>query len=658
MKRFSFKKTVLLILGVIILGIAIAAGFFSWRSYVIRSQEQRALVNAEGLIGQSRPNEALAIIKAMKASCQPENSGKWLSLEIRALEQSRNIPRLLYLYTQNPLEVLVHEKASLLVAQAMLETNKMDLYTYLRDSWRPREKSPELWFALDVDALLVQKRQRDAIALLTSRSFKGAADCGRLVRLALFKAEDNLDEAWFLLDEAYRADPRNPDVRSFRAQILEHQGRMSAARLEYVAAFLSNLKNPLLRDQLADFYRRQSNYTQALQIWIDGLVSPVPDFFWVKALFWSKVTHPVKIDLTKCVGPSGEMAPLIKTMQGLKEELFWDRNLLGEDVSLKKMAENRQEIFWLKLIQALQEGSEARAMELLKSSPFKHSSFHPELERTLETVLVYRRWGVFVEPEGKRVKPPASGRFAHQLFEQIHMLTDKRDSSFKSITVPDDLDALLKSKEAFSSVFLASGWLEAAIGLHKLPVIPDDFPDWVAYGFTQALRYNRGNKSALEFAGHQKKTPALGMLVSEILLADGRFEKALPRLESLAQGDTDIGFRAAWLMSMAYLDKGDLGESRRIVQGHKSLAGSETGREILAKIALNEGNVGEADRLYGTLAKESLEAKSYLARRAFERKDWKSARKYTDELQTYFPDMMELRSNVQKIAREEQNGRP
>lgn len=658
MKRFSSKQTALLGLGVLILGIAIVAGFFSWRSYVIRSQEQRSLANAERLIEQDRPNEALEIIKTMKASSQPDNSGKWLSLEIRALEQSRNIHRLLYLYSQYPLEVLGHEKASILVARALLETRKLDLFTQLRDSWRPREKSPEFWFALDADALIIQKKQSEALAFLTSRSFKGAADCGRLVRLALFKAEANLDQAWNLLEEAYRADPHNPDVRSFRAQVLEYEGKMPSARFEYVAAFLSDPKNPLLRDQLADFYRRQSNYGLALQTWIEGLASPVPDFFWIKTLFWARVTHPVKIDLTNSVTPSGEMAPLIEAMQNLKKETFWDSNLLGDELSLSKIAGSRQEIFWLQLIQALHEGSEARAMELLKSSSFKRSSFHPELERTLQIVLVYRRWGVFVEPEGKAIKPSTSGKFGHQLFEHLHKLTNKKDSSYKNVTIPADLDALLKSKEAFSSVFLAAGWLEAAIGLHKLPVIPDDFPDWVAYGFTQALRYNKGNKAALEFAGHQKTTPALDMLTSEILLAENRSDKAMPRLHALAQSDTDIGFRAAWLMSMASLNKGDLNESRRVVQDHKTLSKSIAGREILAKITLNEGNIQEADRLYGMLADESFEAKSYLARRAFERKDWKSAKRFTRELLNYFPDMMELRSNLQKIAKEEKNGRP
>lgn len=656
--KLSLKQTVFLGLGILVLGIAISVGFFSWRSYVIKAQEQRSFITAKHLIKQSRANEALAIIKTMKGASAPENTEKWLSLEIQALEQSRNIPRLLYLYGQFPIEVLKHEKASILVARALLETKKTDLFSHLRESWRLHEKSPYLWFALDVDALLIQGKQNDALALLNSRSFKGPEDCGRLIRLALFKAGDNRTEAWNLLDEAYRADPRNADVRSFRAQILEYEGKESAARMEYIAAHLCDPDNPLLRDQLADFYRRQGNYAFALQTWIDGLASPVPDFYWIKALFWTKVTHPLEINREKACAPSGEMVPVIKLLQNLKTDTFWDDKFMQEEVNLKKLAETRQEIFWLRLLQALHEGSEARAMELLKTSPFKNTSFHPELERTLQIILVYRRWGVFIEPENLPSKDSNILKHQHQFFNQISLLARKNSGTSQIASIPQDLDNLLKSKEVFSAAFLAAGWLEAALHLHSLPVIPESFPDWIAYGFTQALRYNKGNKAALDYADRQKSTPALEMLVSEILLADNHPEKALPKLHSLAQTDNDIGFRAAWLMSIASLNKGAFEESRQNVLNHKSLFDSVAGKEILAKIALNEGNVGEADRLYGSLAAGSLEAKAYLARRAFDRKDWKTARMFTEDLIKYFPDMMELRNNIERIAREEKNGRP
>lgn len=211
----------------------------------------------------------------------------------------------------------------------------------------------------------------------------------------------------------------------------------------------------------------------------------------------------------------------------------------------------------------------------------------------------------------------------------------------------------MKSREIFSAIFLAGGWCEAALRLHSLSVIPDDFPDWLAYGLTQALRYNRGNKAALDFAGRQKSSPSLNMLIAEILLAENRAPEASEILEPLARRNDPIGFRAAWMLCLAHLDWKEFEKSKQIATRNPALSKSIAGREILAKIALNTGNHQEADRLYSLLEKDSLEAKAYLARRAYERKDWEKARKLTEELMLYFPDMLELRENIEKISREE-----
>jgi predicted Zn-dependent protease len=224
--------------------------------------------------------------------------------------------------------------------------------------------------------------------------------------------------------------------------------------------------------------------------------------------------------------------------------------------------------------------------------------------------------------------------------------------------ISQELDTLLRSEEVFSAAFLAGGWLEAALNLHRLPVIPEAFPDWVAYGLTQALRYNRGNREALDFALKQPRTPELDLLIAEVMLAGNQMDNAAPRLRSLARKDSAVGFRAAWLLSLANLKGGDLQESRRIVQEHRALSSSVTGQEILARIALNEGDAEEADRMYARIAGTSLEAKAFLARRAFARRDWKTARKYTEDLLEYFPDMMEFRENIRRITQEEQRGGP
>jgi hypothetical protein len=427
--KFTPKRIVLLSLGLLLLGIAAAAGFSGWRSYVIAAQEMRAYETTMRLLEESRPVEALSVIRTVKSSSPDYDPGRWLPLEIQALEQSRNIHRLLYLYGQYPLEVLKQEKASALIARTLLEMKNMEVFSQVREAWRERAKSPEVWFALDVDALLMQGKVDDASAMLTSRTFEGAADCGRLIRLAILTSSEDMDAAWGLLEEAFRADPRNPDVRSFRAQVLEHAGATARARVEYVAAHLSDPKNPLLRDQLAEFHRRHGNYTLALTTWIDGLSPSSLDFFWIKALFWAKVTHPAVIPEDKATPPPGEWTPLIRAMQAMGPGEFWKSGLLKDDVNMEKLAESRQEIYWLKLLQALKDGSEARAMDLLKARPYRYASFHPELERALQIILVYRRWGVFVDPAPGRARPAASRRIEHQFFETLDSLTMKKEGS-------------------------------------------------------------------------------------------------------------------------------------------------------------------------------------------------------------------------------------
>lgn len=648
--KLSFRSMVLLLLGAAVTAALMGGGFLAWRSYAMAAQEQRSLENARKLLAESRPLEALSIIKMMRGIDPGGYLQKWMPLEIQALDQSRNITRLIYLYGQYPLEVLKDEKASLLVARTLLATRNTSLYTQVRNSWRPREKSPELWFALDVDALLMEKKLESAALMLSSRTFKGPADAGRLTRLAMLKAGKSMDEAWALLEKAFRADPRNPDVRSFRAQILESGGDIPAARVEYVAALLCDPRNPMLRDQLAEFYRRQGNYPLALQTWKEGLAQDSPDYLWMKALFWAKVAAPTAIPGYKAPSATEEMAPLIRMVQGLKPGVFWNGKAVQEDVSLQRISEDRQEIFWLKLIQALKNGSEDRALEMLEKNPFRRASFDPALEQALNTILLYRKWGVLVSPETGASSPGPARKLKHQFFEQLGLLAGKNK---RSDQLPPELDALLRGKDAFAAAFLAAGWMEAALRLDTFGVVPANCPDWLAYGFTQARRYARGNKDALAYAQKQKSTPALELLKGEILLADAQIDQAIPKLQGLSTADPDLGFRASWLLSLSFLGKGDLDGAQRAVEANAALSRSVAGREILARIACARGAAGEADRLYGLIADQSLEAEAYLARRAFEKKDFPAARKYTEDLIRNFPDMLELKENLARISKAE-----
>src|SRR5207248_2058510 len=141
------------------------------------------------------------------------------------------------------------------------------------------------WFELDVDALLRRGRRAEAAALLNSQSFSGAADCGRLARLAMLNTPANLKAAWDYLDRAFALDPHNPEVRLFRGEILDGVGRHDPAKVEYLAALEADPDNPFIRDQLAEFYRRAGSYDLAMITWASGLTNnSATDLIWLKTV--------------------------------------------------------------------------------------------------------------------------------------------------------------------------------------------------------------------------------------------------------------------------------------------------------------------------------------------------------------------------------------
>ena len=125
-------------------------------------------------------------------------------------------------------------------------------------------------------------------------------------------------------------------------------------------------------------------------------------------------------------------------------------------------------------------------------------------------------------------------------------------------------------------------------------------------------------------------------------------------LETIAKDDSDAGYRAAWLLAQSALESRDFARAREITQHQPRLARSTSGRELLARIALLGGNAAEGERMHQAIATDSVEARAFLARRAFERKDWPAARQHTEALQRRMPDELQLRENLLTIAKAEQ----
>lgn len=151
--------------------------------------------------------------------------------------------------------------------------------------------------------------------------------------------------------------------------------------------------------------------------------------------------------------------------------------------------------------------------------------------------------------------------------------------------IPQDIKALMQSEEAFTAILLAAGWTEAALALHKMDVFPGDFPASFALEFTKILRKNRSDKKAVEFAAKQNQTADLTILV----------------------------------------------------------------QEMTAKEAFENGNIALATSIYEIISDKSLEARSYLARKAFKDRNFELAAKLTKDLLESYPNNPLLKENLRKI---------
>lgn len=613
----------------------------AWRKAVMARLEEQAFSRATLLVKAGAPLGALACIDE-----EPRSDLRlaWSKLEFEAMVAARHIPRLVSAYGRDPKRVLAHEEASLLVARALVAARQRDGFTQLRDHWRGRELRQEWWLALDADLLGFDGKPREAEALLRSRKFEGEPESTRLVRLALLAAGRSLQESWALLDRAYELAPRNPEIRSFRAQILESINKSAQARVEYVSAHVADPKNPLLRDDLAEFYRRQGDYDLALRTWRDALALPAPDFIAVKEAFWSRLIQSGATPASRSK-VQGSLAPLAEFINTLPSGCMWDAEAFGRLPQGERFARERAEVFWLQLIELLRTGGEKEATALLRENRFRDRSWRPDLETALSRILHFRRQGSLAAL-GVASTPGATN--SHPFFQELERLSKAERVGGKATSVPADLTAFLNSGNAFAAAFLAAGWREAALSLAP-PRVAEPVPIWFAYGWAQCLRYNRGNRIALESLSGQPSADEIIGLRGELMWAEKRLPEAFAELESIATHDSDSGQRAAWLLALGFIESNDLNRARRVIQGQRRLALSASGRALLARIALLSGSAGEAERMYQAIADESIEAGTFSARRAFERREWDAARRHTEALMKRLPDELQLRENLLAI---------
>ncbi|NLV43770.1 MAG: DUF4114 domain-containing protein [Candidatus Hydrogenedentes bacterium] len=437
------------------------------RRRIRRKRLKQAYDAASHALRQSRPRDAVALIRQVKEQADDKT---WLALsrlEVEALETARDPAELGALYEEAPEAFSDHETASLQAGKAQIAADRLDTFEPLRASWRERGDHPAEWLVLESEMLERQEKAGNARSLLEEKRFDGASEALRRARLALVQVD--AAEAAKLADSALALAPHHPEVLRCRALWYESLGQWNEARNAWHDAHQAEPENLFIRDGMAEFCRKQGRYEAALKLWHDALAPPTLDIIWTKFLFWRRVACPALVNLDSLPSPPGELNPLIAFMRALPPDRFWDP-VAFEAVAHEHVAlYDRQEVFWLRLLHALHTGNEAEALALVNLSGFGGRSWHLVLERGLVRILTYRRAGY----AGVETIHSAACTSA---VPEFFMFLDQMAGCAQG-EPPDWFLQLLESPNSFAAACAAAGWKEAARRLARPDKWPPGVPD-------------------------------------------------------------------------------------------------------------------------------------------------------------------------------------
>ena len=244
----------------------------------------------------------------------------------------------------------LREAADVELAREAMQARDDTGYQVFVEKWAAKSGHAGQWTLLEADRLLARKLPDDARELLRNAQLSGVADAQRHARLALLEAKEPW-KAMGTIDEGLKADPRNADLLSFRAQIEEAAGRLDEARLDYVAAVLCGGNNPLHRDQLGGFYLRVGNLAAAAETWREAAAETHLGVYALKGWFWARVGGtPLSQPLPSCHQQG--WSNLITALAATPDNVFWSASLDAELAAIRGASE-RPEVLWLRLLEAL-----------------------------------------------------------------------------------------------------------------------------------------------------------------------------------------------------------------------------------------------------------------------------------------------------------------
>ena len=445
---------------------------------------RRAREHAEALLLENRPEDALRLVEAVrKDSLDRRTREAWRRVEVSAFEQIKDVEALRDMVARASRLFARRESAALIVARAEVEEERFDAFASLRNAWRGRERSPEEWLPLDVDVLLRQEKNLDALDLLTANRFEGPKDCARAARYAFLKSYEDPARASTLLAEAMKTDSAHPDVHLFRARLLDAQGKPKEALQAYRDALNCAPHDPYLLDRLAEAHRRSGNHEEALLTWREGLDPPSVSLIWLKALFWTRVGLRLPMPWEGRTPPRGYLRPLVVFMLQLGENRFWDARAFTPIAERQPELLSRQETFWLRVLEALRTGADAEALTLLNLQGFGARSWDPLLENALLRIVIYRLRGFLSTAKSPTLDETTFPKSDHPFFAELDEWT-----LHSGITPPEEAKRFLKSDHVFAAACLAAGWWEAGLRLLPAHDLPPDMPDWLKTAIKEALQ--------------------------------------------------------------------------------------------------------------------------------------------------------------------------
>ncbi len=471
-----------------------------------------------------------------------------------------------------------------------------------------------------------------------------------LITLAINCVNEDPQQCWKYLEKAVEKEPHNAQARIFRAQILEEVGKPSMAREEYLLAEAENPRDYTLAKEYAGFLMRTGRYDEAYRLMSSDIAPPSHSDIWLNALFFHKIYKPVVFEWKKNRIPQGRTKPLVRYLIKLPEEQYWNGIVYQSVPYNQDFSESQQSTYWLKLFEALDNQKESLALDLMNQNKFQHQSWNPQLEINLRRILSYRQNRTLQIDEQSPVfeRFKKSAQKTTPLTYDLHELAEK-EAMVVNYKIPDHMRQLLLSDEIFATALIDTGWDEAAIRFHRLETYPSAMPEWAAYRFTEALRANRGNLAALQFADKQNETPELNLLIAELLYETGDMKQAAAKLVPLSQVENATGIQAARHLAGLYIRGREFQKAKDFISRTPNLSNHVWGQELIARIFLEENQPELACQLYLSIEKDSSEAKSFLARRAYIGEDWNRAQKLTEELIAEYPDIEMFKQNLKRI---------